>query len=109
MKVFAGARGSGKTYNLVHAALEDEKGVFVTESPEMRDCTEEEYPELAGRIVSREQIAGVSAMARLYIDGIKSGEDLSWADKWPIGGLAVSPMGAVSGRLSAAEIEKYLK
>lgn len=103
MKIFAGPRGSGKSYNLAHAAIEDEWGIFVAQTPEMCDWTVQEYPELAGRITSREQVGVVDTTARLYIDDTKNGDDLSWATKWAIGGIAVA---MTEGRAVPAELSE---
>lgn len=90
MKVFAGGRGSGKTYSLVHEAMEDDFGVFVVREYHLIRHTELEYPELRGRVKHRDRVEGLPRQSVLYIDEVRNGEDLSWASQWEVGGIAVA-------------------
>lgn len=90
MKVYTGARGSGKTYNLAHAVMGDEDGVLVVRD-DLVEWNESEYPEIRGRVLRKDDVQGTPPRTVLYIDDVNDGDDLYWADTHRIGGIAVNP------------------
>ena len=104
MKVYAGLRGSGKTYKLAHDCMKNERGVFVVNAYYMIRYIEREYPDLRGRVAHREGVDRLPQQVMLYIDEVRDGENLDWAQPREIGAIAVAvlPNEAVNPHLPAS-------
>lgn len=97
MIVFAGLRGSGKTYQLVHAMLEDPNGVVVVPTHEMVRWMVREYPAIEGRAHAQRDLMQqkIPYGSVLYIDEVKSGAKLG-PFAYEVGGMAIQAVSYMS-------------
>lgn len=95
MKIIAGARGAGKTYDLMHLAAADPDGYFVATDYRMAKYHRQEYRDLIDpeRIISQTQVTPEMNPINIYVDQVKSGEELPthWTDHHNLKAIAVVP------------------
>lgn len=101
MKIIAGGRGSGKTYELIHLAAKDPEALFVAKDRHTARYLRNEYRSIIrpDRIIVQEDLAypykfrgmGMSYLKSIYVDDLPSGFDIPnmWMDEYHIAAVAV--------------------
>lgn len=76
MQIFAGGRGSGKTYKLVHLAAKDPEGYFVAPTHAMARWVQGSYKDVIhkSRVITRSSIDDSRYLPmNIYVDEVESG------------------------------------
>lgn len=79
MRIVAGARGAGKTYETIHAAASDPDGFFVCRDYRMVQIHLSEYKDIIQRdkMLTYKQIPDeTKAPLNLYVDGLRTHEEI---------------------------------
>jgi len=95
MRIIAGAHGSGKTYETIHAAAADPDGYYVCEDYRQLKFQSEEYADVIpkDRMLTYKQVPDeTKAPLNLYVDGMRHGQEIPslWYTHHNLVTLAVS-------------------
>lgn len=96
MRIVAGARGAGKTYETIHAAASDPDGFFVCRDYRMLQWHASEYKDIISKdkMLTYRQIPDeTEAPLNLYVDGLLTHEEIPslWYQHHNLVLLAVQP------------------